>query len=210
VTEASRRSPIGWLDLTDIGNVMKKVPIQRHDDDDPDVPSVLALDHRDPRVAAELVTLQRASYRVEAELIGDDSIPPLHESADAVAALDLTFLVVKDEDTGELVGAIGYAVTDGVLDIDRLVVHPKRVRGGVGRQLVAAVLNRVPHERAVVSTAQGNQPARRLYERAGFVHRADVTITPTLVVSQYERLSSAPRGLVSSRVVFGAGLLGCE
>lgn len=156
--------------------------------DEPDALAVVLLDHRDPRVAEALVALQQVSYRVEAELIGNDSIPPLQESADAVAALDLTFLAIEVE--GELVGALGYTVADGVLDIDRLVVHPNRIRGGLGGRLVDAVLARVPHERAVVSTGQGNHPARRLYERAGFVHCADVGITPTLLVSRYER--SAP------------------
>ena len=153
--------------------------------DETDVLPVVLLDHRDHRVAVALVALQRTSYRVEAELIGDDSIPPLHEGADAVAALELTFLAIERE--GELVGAIGYAVADGVLDIDRLAVHPQHFREGLGRRLVDAVLERVPHKRAVVSTGRGNHPARRLYERVGFVHREDVTITPTLVVSQYER-----------------------
>jgi GNAT superfamily N-acetyltransferase len=153
--------------------------------DEPNTLSVVLLDHRDPHVAEALVALQRTSYRVEAELIGDDSIPTLHESAETVAALNLTFLGIEYE--SEMVGAIGYAVADGVLDIDRLMVHPRRFRSGVARRLVDAALDRVPHERAVVSTGQGNDPARRLYERAGFVHRADVTITPTLVVSHYER-----------------------
>jgi GNAT superfamily N-acetyltransferase len=158
-----------------------------------DALAVVLVDHRDPRVAEALVALQQVSYRIEAELIGEDSIPPLHEGADAVAALDLTFLAVEDE--GELVGSVGYTVADGVLDIDRLVVHPNRFRGGLGRRLVDAVLDREPHERAVVSTGQGNHPARRLYERVGFVHWADVAITPTLVVSQYERPApnSGPR-----------------
>ena len=158
--------------------------------DETDALPLVLLDHRDRRVAVALVALQSTSYRVEAELIGDDSIPPLHESADAVAALDLTFLAIERE--GKLVGAMGYRVDDGALDIDRLAVHPQRFREGVGRRLVDAVLERVPHQRAVVSTGQRNHPARRLYQRAGFVHLEDVTITPTLVVSKYERSALSP------------------
>jgi GNAT superfamily N-acetyltransferase len=152
---------------------------------------VVLLDHRERRVAEALVGLQRASYRVEAELIGDDAIPPLHESVDALAALDLTFLAITERD-GEPVAALGYQVADGVLDIDRLAVHPRRFRHGLGRRLVEAVLERVPHERAVVSTGHGNHPVRRLYERVGFVHLEDLAATPTLVVSRYERLAVGP------------------
>jgi GNAT superfamily N-acetyltransferase len=119
-----------------------------------DALAVVLLDHRERRVAEALVGLQRASYRVEAELIGDDAIPPLHESVAALAALDLAFLAITERD-GEPVAALGYQVADGVLDIDRLAVHPRRFRRGLGRRLVEAVLERVPHERAVVSTGQG-------------------------------------------------------
>jgi GNAT superfamily N-acetyltransferase len=146
---------------------------------------VVLLDHRERRVAEALVGLQRASYRVEAQLIGDDAIPPLHESVDALA-LDLTFLAITERD-GEPVATLGYQVADGVLDIDRLAVHPRRLRHGLGRRLVEAVLERVPHERAVVSTGQGNHPARRLYERVGYLD--DLAATPTLVVSRYERVA---------------------
>jgi GNAT superfamily N-acetyltransferase len=152
---------------------------------------VVPLDHRDHRVAEAIVGLQRVSYRVEAELIGDNAIPPLHESVDALAALDLTFLAIIERD-GEPLAALGYHLADGVLDIDRLAVHPRRFRHGLGRRLVRAVLERVPHERAVVSTGQGNHPARRLYERVGFVHLDDLAATPTLVVSRYERVAVGP------------------
>jgi GNAT superfamily N-acetyltransferase len=155
---------------------------------DPSFPGpVLVLDHRSRRVAVALVELQRAAYRVEAELIGDDSMPPLHERADAVTALDLTILGIEHE--GGPVAALGYRVADGVLDIDRLAVHPRYLREGLGRRLVHAVLERVQHERAVVSTGRDNHPARRLYEQLGFVHRDDVSITPTLTISRYERVA---------------------
>jgi hypothetical protein len=77
--------------------------------------AVVLLDHRDHRVAEALVGLQRVSYCVEAELIGDDAIPPLHESVAALAALDLTFIAITERD-GEPVAALGYQVADGVLD----------------------------------------------------------------------------------------------
>jgi GNAT superfamily N-acetyltransferase len=157
--------------------------------DELDALPVVILDHRDRRVAEALVGLQRISYRVEAELIGDDAIPPLHESVDAIAALDLTFLGITERGS-EPVAALGYRLADGVLDIDRLAVHPRRFREGLARRLVDAVLEQVPHERAVVSTGQANHPARRLYGRAGFAHRDDLAATPTLIVSRYERVAA--------------------
>jgi GNAT superfamily N-acetyltransferase len=153
-----------------------------------DAAAVVVLDHHDRRVAEAIVGLQRISYRVEADLIGDDAIPPLHENGDAVAALDLTFLAITERGGGP-VAALGYRAARGVLDIDRLAVHPARFREGLGMRLVEAALERVPHQRAVVSTGRANLPARRLYERAGFLHLEDLAATPTLVVSRYERVA---------------------
>jgi GNAT superfamily N-acetyltransferase len=121
---------------------------------------IVLLDHHDRHVALALVALQEASYRVEAELIGDDAMPPLHESAVAVAALDLTFLAIERD--GRPVAAIGYRVDHGVLDIDRLAVHPRHFREGLGSRLVSAVLERVPHQIAVVSTGRENHRARKI------------------------------------------------
>jgi hypothetical protein len=59
--------------------------------------------------------------------------------------------------------------------------------GGTPRGAPCRPGGEVPQERAAVATGQGNHPARRLYEQVGFVHRADVTIASTLVVSPYER-----------------------
>jgi GNAT superfamily N-acetyltransferase len=157
--------------------------------DELDALPVVTLDHRDRRIAEALVGLVRISYRIEAELIDDDAIPPLHESVDAITALDLTFLAITERGS-EPVATPGYRLADGVLDIDRLAVHPRRFREGLARRLVDAVLEQVPHERAVVSTGQANHPARRLYERAGFTHRDDLAATPTLVISRYERVAA--------------------
>ena len=54
--------------------------------------TVRSLALTDPAVVAELVALQRAAYRVEADLIGADVIPALTESAAQLASSGETFL----------------------------------------------------------------------------------------------------------------------
>ena len=46
-----------------------------------------SVDPTDPIVATRIVEIQRAAYRVEAELIGFDGIPQLAESVEQVQAL---------------------------------------------------------------------------------------------------------------------------
>lgn len=147
-------------------------------------PAVQVLDHRDPAVADRLVALQRAAYRIEADLVGTDSLPPLHESAADVRELDLVFLGVGVDPVN---AALGYRVRDGLLDIDRLAVAPGHHRQGLGRRLVAFVLAVVPHTHAEVSTGAANAPARRLYERCGFVEVATGEPVPGLSVVTYRR-----------------------
>ena len=131
---------------------------------------------------SELAALQRAAYQVEADLIGDDRIPPLHETTDDLVAAGLTWHVVEID--GRCVAALACSAVDGEIDIERLVVHPERHRSGLGRMLVAALPTSSP---VVVSTGRGNHPARRLYESLGFRHVADHEVLPDLWVSEYQR-----------------------
>lgn len=123
--------------------------------------------HRDPDVAAQIRDLQRAAYRVEADLIGFQQIPPLLEEAEDVQRLDVTFLGALDGEA--LLGLIGYRRLGTVVDIDRLAVDPRWFRRGLGRQLLAAVHEREDPERFEVSTGTANVPALALYRTAGYV-----------------------------------------
>ncbi len=123
-----------------------------------------------------IVALQQASYSVEAELIGFDGIPGLHETVDDVMALDLEFAGTLD--ATELVGIVGFRRLGRVVDIDRLAVAPSAFRRGVGRGLLDAVHRAAPAaERFVVSTAVTNVPAVGLYEGAGYVRMRTELIT---------------------------------
>lgn len=128
-----------------------------------------------------LVALQRSAYAIEAQLIGDDRIPQLQETAEELALAGLTWDVVEVD--GQLVAGIAHRDASGVTDIERLVVHPSWHRQGLGRRLVTAL----PLGTATVSTGRDNPPARRLYESLGFHHVADEEVLPGLWVSTYDR-----------------------
>lgn len=134
-------------------------------------------------LAPTLLGLQRRAYAVEAELIGDQRIPTLHETEPELRAAGLDWLVALD--SGVLLGALGFRVSDGTVDIDRLVVDPAQHRRGIGRALVRAAVDL--GDRGTVSTGRDNPPARRLYESLGFTHRADREVVDGLWVSEYER-----------------------
>ncbi len=144
-----------------------------------------ALDLADDALAIRLHAVQLAAYRVEAALIGDDRLPPLHETVDDVRAEPVAWLGAYVGD--ELAGAVAWTVGDAGWDIDRLVVDPLYHRQGIGAALVGAVVDRSAGAQVTVSTGSGNAPARALYEAHGFRPAGDIEVIPTLWVSQYVR-----------------------
>lgn len=68
-------------------------------------------------LAQRLLSLQHAACAVEAALIGDDRIPPLHETIEELRALPLRWLAACDHG-GRLVGAVAWVEDADVLDIE--------------------------------------------------------------------------------------------
>ena len=145
------------------------------------------LDLADAAVVEELVTLQRRSYAVEADLIGTRQLPPLFETAAQLARCGETFLGAHEQG---LIGAISYKRRLGVLDIHRLVVDPGAFRRGIATQLLEALPRA---RRTVVSTAVANAPALALYDRHGFVAAGERTVPPGVQIVLLERRRRAPR-----------------
>jgi ribosomal protein S18 acetylase RimI-like enzyme len=149
-------------------------------------PQLVRLDLSVRATAEALLALQRRAYAVEAELIGSDAIPPLHETLAELQSCGETFLGALVG--GELAGAISWRFQDGTLDIHRLVVDPLRSRRGLGSALVRTALAAEPEAvRAIVQTGAENAPARELYVREGFQHVDDVEVAGGLRVSRFRK-----------------------
>jgi ribosomal protein S18 acetylase RimI-like enzyme len=121
----------------------------------------------------------RAAYRVEAELIGTDAIPALHESLALMRELPLRWLGI-----GEPEAVLGWAQDSGAVDIDRLCVRPDRFRRGLASALLTALLERTSG-RVSVSTGAANTPAVALYQRHGFTRTGTAEPEPGLLVATF-------------------------
>lgn len=144
----------------------------------------------DPTLGAALLRIQHAAYQVEADLIGDDRIPPLHEDLPALLARPLVWLVATGENG--VLGALGYGRGTHGWEIDRLLVDPAAFGQGIGRALVTHLLSMADGDRVIVSTGRANRPARNLYETSGFRPVGDTEVLPGLWVSDFERPAMNP------------------
>lgn len=147
---------------------------------------VFVLDQTDLSVAAEVLSLQRAAYRVEADLIESDEIPPLHDTLDDVSSLDLVILGAREQ--SDLVAIVGYRRIADLVDIDRLAVHPSRFRHGIAARLLREVHQREKDARRFeVSTGARNWPAVEFYTRLGYRRLPDDTVSSDLLIAHFVR-----------------------
>jgi GNAT superfamily N-acetyltransferase len=140
----------------------------------------------------ELLSMQVASYRVEAELIGFDDIPLLIEGIQSLRESEETFhgFFIETVEKEELAGAIAYSRDGSVVTICRMMVHPKHFRKGIARSLLQHLLSEQTAQNAsrfIVSTGSANEPAANLYKSFNFVERRVMTIAPNVTLTTYER-----------------------
>ncbi len=152
---------------------------------------LVRLDLSDRRIAEAVLRLQQRAYRIEADLIGSDGIPPLQETLEELQTCGETFLGAIDD--GELIGAISWRFCDATIDIHRLVVHPDRLRRRIGTALVHGALEAEPlAEKAIVQTGAQNAPATGLYEREGFEHLDVIDVGGGLRVARFAKRLRSP------------------
>nr|WP_234969362.1 GNAT family N-acetyltransferase [Bacillus mediterraneensis] len=140
--------------------------------------------------AARVLVIQRAAYRLEAELIGTDEIPPLKESLEDLQGCGQTFIGYYNQ--GELAGVLSYKKEEGTIDIHRLVVAPAHFRKGIARKLLGWLENQeTDAELFTVSTGRDNEPAVCLYKSLGYVLERESIVGPGIKLVHFTKLKRA-------------------
>ncbi len=148
------------------------------------LPVIREIELLDVMAAAEILELQRKSYRMEADLIGSDEIPPLKETFEQLQNCGETFLGCYID--GSLAGAVSFKKDGEVMDIHRMMVHPDFFRRGIARKLIA-YLEQQNFSEIIVSTGAANAPAIKLYEKLGFDRQNDSVVGGGMVIANFKK-----------------------
>lgn len=147
------------------------------------------LDLKDLETAKQVLKLQTASYRVEAEITDFYEIPPLKDTIESLKECDEIFYGYYINDV--LAGIISYKIIENFLDIHRVAIHPNFFRRGIAGKLVSFVeglnssINKI-----VVCTGKKNLPAVNLYFKNGYRKIKDIEVSKGFYLTQFEKTFS--------------------
>ena len=137
-------------------------------------------------IIKDVLKLQIASYKVEAEIMDFYEIPPLMDTIDSLKTCDEIFYGYYINDT--LAGIISYKVFENVLDIHRVAVYPHFFRRGIAQQLINYIqgLN-INIYKIIVCTGNKNLPAINLYLKNGYKKIDDIEICKDTYLTKFEK-----------------------
>lgn len=142
-------------------------------------------DIRLPKNAEKLLEIQMPAYKVEAEIIGYDDIPPLKDTVNTLKQCGETFFGYYINE--ELCAAISLKVIDNEVDIHRLIVHPDHFRKGIAQKLLTFIERQFDKRIIIVATGSKNKPAITLYKKNGFRITKEVQINEHLSLTYFEK-----------------------
>jgi|SRR5690625_1409332 len=144
------------------------------------------IDITNPVRAQKVLDIQILSYRVEAEIINFYDIPPLKDTVETLQQCGETFFGYYRNE--ELCGIIAIIIKENVIDIQRLVVHPKHFRQGIAEKLLKFVeqQNEGCHM-ITVATGTQNKPAVNFYIKNGFLKTTEEKITESVSLTYFKK-----------------------
>ena len=142
-------------------------------------------DIRLPKNAEKLLEIQMPAYKVEAEIIGYDDIPPLKDTVNTLKQCGETFFGYYINE--ELCAAISVKVIDNEVDIHRLIVHPDHFRKGIAQKLLTFIERQFDKRIIIVATGSKNKPAITLYKKNGFRITKEVQVNEHLSLTYFEK-----------------------
>ncbi|MFJ9177288.1 GNAT family N-acetyltransferase [Streptomyces sp. NPDC102360] len=157
--------------------------------------------------AEQILKLQYLCYQSEAQLYGDYSIEPLTQSLTSIRAELDSGTVLVARLGGEVVASVrGTVDADGTAHINKLIVHPRMQRHGLGGRLLTAVEGRLgaagTAKRFQLFTGHRSDHNLRLYRQHGYepvsTERVDERLTVVTLAKDTEGQGAAANAFAAS------------
>lgn len=151
----------------------------------------------------QILKLQYLCYQSEAQLYGDYTIQPLTQSLEELRTELGSGRVLVARLGPEVVGSVrGSVGEDGTARIDKLIVHPRLQRHGLGGRLLATLESELSKEQGArrfrLLTGHRSDGNIRLYRRCGYVQAATERVSPRLSLVTLEKEAVAQAFVTSA------------
>jgi ribosomal protein S18 acetylase RimI-like enzyme len=142
------------------------------------------LNLKDEVITKSVLELQMASYKIEADIIGFQEIPPLKDTIKSLKESEEIFYGYYINDV--LTGIISFKIIETVLDIHRVAVHPDFFRMGIAEKLINYVEKLESNiYKITVCTGKTNLPAVNLYIKNGYRKIKNIEISPNVYLTEF-------------------------
>lgn len=119
--------------------------------------------------AEEILELQKLAYVSEAEILGDFTIPPLHQTIEEIRSEFDRQVFLKVERENRIIGSVRCFLEEGTCYIGKLIVHPDHQNRGIGTRLLFAAENQYPTaKRYELFTSQLSEKNLHIYKKNGY------------------------------------------
>lgn len=153
---------------------------------------MITISHASPEDAEEILALQKLSYRSEAALYNDWSIPPLTQTIESLRGEFTSAVILKAMFGKRIVGSVRAKVVGDTCAIGRLIVHPEFQGQGIGSRLLKMIERScndvVKFELFTGSRSENNI---RLYQRAGYCVTRTQSLSPAVSITFLEKPAHA-------------------
>ncbi|HWQ96011.1 MAG TPA: GNAT family N-acetyltransferase [Candidatus Methylomirabilis sp.] len=142
--------------------------------------------------AEEILSLQKLSYKSEAEIYNDFNIPPLTQTLEEMKRDFGDQIFLKAVIEGKIIGSVRAIAKEDSCDIRRLIVHPDFQNRGIGTKLIneiEGVFN--TSRRFELFTGHKSEKNIHIYQKLGYKTFKTEKITDNIIFMYMEKTNSS-------------------